>query len=145
MSLSFWLWLGATMGALIFGAITFWILYLCYDYIFNVIKLKKKIPKELNNPDFLNPGKPNINDKEVRENERIKSAKFREYEKLRRIAIKSGRSKQNNSTSTGNKQQSKRSLLQDEYSDEPTGDEGSNTRDKRDSEKGFQPVKPTDI
>lgn len=53
-------------------------------------KLRKSIPKKedgsLDLDKMLSKGKPNINEKEVQEIDRQKFAKFREFEKLRRLA-----------------------------------------------------------
>lgn len=57
-------------------------------------KDKKGVSELVNNPEkreyFENPGKPVIDEKEVKEDAARRNAKFREFEKLRRSAIQQG-------------------------------------------------------
>lgn len=98
--LVWWVWLIGIIGSLLIGAFIVSVIFFIYSF-FNNIKIKKamaNLPKSkkeiseyIKNPEvkklMLDGGTPtNSDEKEVKEDERKKSGKFREFEKLRRIA-----------------------------------------------------------
>lgn len=72
------------IGSIIMGAFFMMIGYLVFDWFFNVLR-KRRVPKDNGPLGLANPGKPEIDEKEVIEDDRRKAEKFREFEKLRRI------------------------------------------------------------
>lgn len=91
---SIWLWAGIIFGSLLLGLIIFAFLYLVFTKMKDW-KIKRKIPKdkklvkdyiETNKEFFKSPPKEIIDIKEVEDNDRRRNDRFREFEKLRRLA-----------------------------------------------------------
>lgn len=78
-----WFYLLVSLGALIGGALILGGLYVLASFVYGGY-LKWKIPKDREK--LADSGKQEIDQKEVDESERRNAAKFREFEKLRRLA-----------------------------------------------------------
>lgn len=128
---SFWFWLIAVVVALLGASILSALLFLLLTWMYDIIKIKRKIPKKenigeyvkINKEFFKDGGKNQSSKKEVEEDERRSYEKFREYEKLRRIGVTqggvSGKGKSTNSIQRIAESE-RRSILQNEPSPEPT-------------------------
>lgn len=81
---------GIAIGSAILGAVLTFTFAQLWDSFITKRRLKKKIPKDeegkYDTKAMLDGGKPLIDEKEVIEDERDKSRRFRELEKLRAIA-----------------------------------------------------------
>lgn len=106
---SIWFWLFVSVGSLIGGAMTMAFILLVWNF-FRDKYIKRKLPKDKKeiseyikvNQDFFKTRKKEIQDiKEVEENERRKQQQFREFEKLRRFATKTGKGRSDGDTPTG--------------------------------------------
>lgn len=84
MTLSLWAWFFAILGALFSGAFVAFLITWIYDY-FLKRRLAKKV-KILSDSDLAKPNRKELNEQEVKEDERREYAEFRDFEKLKRIA-----------------------------------------------------------
>lgn len=86
--LNFLMYVLASVGALVIGFMLSFSIYFLFSWL-KEIYIKKKMPRDLNDRAYLNPGKPiKRTEKEVEDDERHNSTTFREYEKLRRLGEK---------------------------------------------------------
>lgn len=142
---SFWLYLIVAIGALLIGAIVFAFVYLVMNWLYDLIvikarrklKDKKKVSRwvEENQEFFKSKKVPEQSKKEVENDERRRAEKFREFEKLRRIAgleaTDTGKGQHNIDPKRSTELQGRR-VLQDESSPRASNIEGDQRRVKLD-------------
>jgi len=135
---SFFFYLIAVIVSLLAGGILTFLIWGFFALIKDAI-VKRGIPKgkkqlteylKENKEKYANPGFTTENQKEVQiENERRRTQKFREFERLRRTELKAriGKGKQNNNSTPGGKQlQQQRELLPNVASGKPKDDSPRN-------------------
>ncbi len=145
MAYGFFSWFFGIVLGFIAGGIFVAALYLTWTKIRNFF-LKRKMPKDPKV--LLNPGNPEkLNQQEVKDNDRKQSAKFREYEKLRRTGVTNSKGGERQAAgfpsaptadSGTTPSLSKRTILQNEPDSSTSGID-------RNSKKGIQLIEPTDI
>ena len=132
----------ATIGAFCISGIVVMVMYLLIDKIIE-FKLKRNIPKD--KKDLLDPGKPAKEDeRRIIENDRNTNSKYREYERIRRIAA----IKEAVSDTAGINGQSERTILQNELASKLNADNSgfeSNSRKDNTNTKSFKFIEPVDF
>jgi len=111
-------------------------------------RLKKKLPTS--KKELADPGKTQIPEKEVEENERKRDAEFREYEKLRKYSLEGpdGQATKYARSLTRNAELSNRGSIPIRPDNLPSGTEGnpsSNKPTSGETKQRFKLSRPTDI
>lgn len=138
----FWFWLFAFAGAATAGMVLFAIGYFITTFFMD-LKIKRKIPKDRAKvTEYINANKDffksapieEMIEKEVQDNERNRQNKFREFEKLRRLADSPngfGKKGSNLAIPSGKGELQGRELLQDKPGSTPNRIESANVGSKR--------------
>lgn len=121
------------IGGFILGAVLTALIYTIYDW-WNLMRLKKNIPTDLKTINA--PGEIQLNEEEVKQNEREQLKSYREFEKLRELGIKSvkgGESKTGTkpTNTTGITSKPERIVLQDEPDSDTPRTEGSSRKKRK--------------